>query len=94
MATAASIALAVVLALVPGPLIFLLAQATKIDMLALLAVPCCLLVAWPLLRLRGERWTDLGFRRPESIRRTLGFAVVATMLLLVGCAALALADHS
>ena len=78
------IALAIMLALVPGPLIFLVAQATHIDALALLAVPCCLLVAWPLLRLRGERWANLGFRRPASIRRTLGVAIAATILLLVG----------
>jgi uncharacterized protein len=82
------IALAIVLALVPGPLVFLLAQATKIDALALLAVPCCLLVAWPLVRLRGECWADLGFRRPESIRRTLAIAVAATILLIAGTIAL------
>jgi len=82
------IALAIVLALVPGPLVFLLASATRIDALALLAAPCCLLVAWSLLRLRGERWADLGFRRPESIRRTLAIAVAATILLLLGTIAL------
>jgi membrane protease YdiL (CAAX protease family) len=78
------IAPAIVLALIPGPLIFLIAQATHIDALALLAAPCCVLIVWPLLRLRGECWANLGFRRPASIRRTLGVAIAATVLLVVG----------
>ncbi len=38
---------------------------------------------WILLRLRGQQWASIGFRRPESYGRAIALGVVAGLALLV-----------
>lgn len=76
--------------LLPVPLFLTLALALGEDGLALLAVPTSALLAWGMLRLRGERWSDVGLRSARP-RRLLVVVPVATLLLLVGSSVLAAA---
>jgi membrane protease YdiL (CAAX protease family) len=72
-----------VIALLPLPLCLLIAWRTGQDGVALLAVPIGLGLAWWMLRLRGERWADLGLRRARAPGRLLATVLAATALLLV-----------
>lgn len=55
---------------------------------ALLATPVGCALAWWMLRVRGERWHDVGVR-PMRILRLLGVVVVAVPTLVIGTAVLA-----
>jgi membrane protease YdiL (CAAX protease family) len=73
------------LLVVLGPLAGLLALAhfSGQDAVALLGVPTSLLLAWAMLRLRGERWADVGLRRAHRWGALLRVVGVAVLLLLV-----------
>lgn len=51
--------------------------------LAFLAVPSGVMLAWWMLRLRGERWADVGLRRVTSWPRLLLVVGLGTLLLLI-----------
>jgi hypothetical protein len=74
------VAIGFALRISPLPASLRLILGEPIEMIVLIA-----LSTW-ILRRRGERWRDLGLRRPESIRRVVAL-VVATLVAVYGFAA-------
>jgi membrane protease YdiL (CAAX protease family) len=75
--------LTVIAVLLPLPLALVLVDASGVDALGLAGVVAGVLLAWAAMRLRGERWADVGMRRGFGLRRTLAVAVPTAIVLLI-----------
>jgi membrane protease YdiL (CAAX protease family) len=85
----AMIWLSLLVVLAPLLVVTILARVTRLDALAFLGIPISFLLAWWMLRLRGERWAGVELRPAPSWRRLLLVVGVAVPVLLVGTAILA-----
>ena len=76
------VALSRLIVLAPFPVFMLAAANTEQDVIAFAAVPISVLLAWWMLALRGEGWSDLGIRQPNPYWRLIAVVVVATFVLV------------
>ena len=82
------IALSLVIVLCPAALCLAGARVTGQIDLAFVAAPTGVVLAWWMLRLRGEGWADVGLRRVCSVKRLFVSVFAATAIILVGAALL------